>query len=159
MYEKVKHLYRPNWFKEFCFIGLVSVLFVFACFTSVPFLAIVCFGFSQVVCGWLAHSMNHSRDKKLHELGNVLIFSMNRLLLPWLLVLHVIGGDTSTTCIICSRIPIALMMISSMNTIQPCILSCTLSGDSMLSLLRSQISISGIYFCWLSTTIWSRISI
>ena len=71
IYEKVKHLYHPNWLKEFCFIGLVSVLFIYACLTTIPFLAIVCFGFSQVVCGWLAHSMNHSRDPKLHELGNV----------------------------------------------------------------------------------------
>lgn len=60
--------------KEFCFIGFVAVTFLTACFTTIPFLSILCFGLSQVVCGWLAHSMNHSRDKKLHKLGNVQVF-------------------------------------------------------------------------------------
>lgn len=71
MLDKVKHLYEPNWLKEFCFIGFVAILFLTACLTTIPLLSIVCFGVSQVVAGWLAHSMNHSRDKNLYRLGNV----------------------------------------------------------------------------------------
>lgn len=70
--EKVKYLYKPNWFKECAFILFVTIVFLVACYTKYPALSILCFAISQVVSGWLAHSMNHSRNQTLHKTGNII---------------------------------------------------------------------------------------
>ena len=81
--EKVKHLYEPNWFKEFGFISFVAIVFLIACFTKSALVSIFCFGLSQVVAGWLAHSMNHSRHEKLHKMGNIVGPLLGGLSAPW----------------------------------------------------------------------------
>jgi hypothetical protein len=48
---------------------LAASTFITGCFTSFGFLSIICFGFSQLLVGWMGHSMSHSRDPVLMKIG------------------------------------------------------------------------------------------
>ena len=43
----------------------------------------LCFGFSQVVVGWMGHSMSHSRDPLLQKVGRVFASLLGGFCLEW----------------------------------------------------------------------------
>ena len=64
---------------------------------------------AQVVTGWLEHSMNDSRNKKLYELGNIIGPLSAGFSAPWW------GYNHNMHHML--LIPLDLMMISNINTI------------------------------------------
>jgi fatty acid desaturase len=54
-----------------------------ACYTNYAIVSIFCFATAQIVSGWLAHSMNHSRNKSLHNLGNTIGPLLGGFSAPW----------------------------------------------------------------------------
>ena len=49
----------------------LAATFITGCFTKIAILSILCHAFAQVVTGWMGHSMAHSRDKTLNQVGRV----------------------------------------------------------------------------------------
>lgn len=57
--------------------------FLTACFTNIAIVSIACFAFTQVVAGWMGHSMNHNRDKTLIKVGKVFASLLGGFCLDW----------------------------------------------------------------------------
>lgn len=53
------------------------------CFTSIGLLSIFCFGFAQIVVGWMGHSMSHSRDLLLQKIGRIFASLCGGFCLEW----------------------------------------------------------------------------
>lgn len=51
-------------------IGLAAT-FLIACSTKIAFLSILLFGFTQIVIGWVGHSMAHSRHPLFMKYGSI----------------------------------------------------------------------------------------
>lgn len=83
MLEKIKHLYKPRWDIEVFLICFLTFTFLTACFTSLWYLSILCFAFTQAVVGWMGHSMAHSRDKTLNFVGRIFASLVGGFCLEW----------------------------------------------------------------------------
>lgn len=70
--KTVQHLYQPRWEIEVLLVIFVAISFLTGCFTSIAILSIVCFGFAQLIIGWMGHSMAHSRNPVLMKAGSLL---------------------------------------------------------------------------------------
>ena len=68
---------------EVFLITIVTLSFVIACFTSLWYVSILCFAFSQLVAGWMGHSMSHSRDKTLQFVGRIFASLVGGFCLDW----------------------------------------------------------------------------
>lgn len=62
---------------------MLTATFLTACFTKIGIVSIICFGFTQIVVGWMGHSMSHSRDKTLNLVGRVFASLMGGFSLDW----------------------------------------------------------------------------
>jgi hypothetical protein len=49
----------------------VGCIFLIGCYIPIGIISIICFGFSQIVIGWMGHSMSHSRDFMLQKVGEL----------------------------------------------------------------------------------------
>lgn len=83
MLEKVKHLYKPRWELETFLISFISFTFITACFTSLWYVSILAFAYSQAVVGWMGHSMSHTRDKTLQFVGRIFAALAGGFSLDW----------------------------------------------------------------------------
>lgn len=61
----------------------VGASFLTACFTSIGFVSIICFAFSQAVIGWMGHSMAHNRDLTLQKVGAIYASLFGGFCLDW----------------------------------------------------------------------------
>ena len=57
--------------------------FLTACFTKIGIVSIICFAFTQIVVGWMGHSMSHSRDKTLNQVGRIFASLTGGFCLDW----------------------------------------------------------------------------
>lgn len=81
--RKVEHLYKVRWEVEIIFMIFLAATFVTGCFTRIAVLSILCHAFAQVVTGWMGHSMAHSRDKTLNQVGRVFASLVGGFSLEW----------------------------------------------------------------------------
>ena len=81
--EKVKHLYAVRWDLEVLLMVFLASTFLTACFTRIGIVSIVLFGFTQIVVGWMGHSMSHSRDKTLNQVGRIFASLVGGFCLEW----------------------------------------------------------------------------
>lgn len=70
--EKLKHLFEPTYWKDAVLITFVTSLFLYGCFGSNWILCILAFGISQIITGWVAHSMHHSRHPTVRSIGLII---------------------------------------------------------------------------------------
>ena len=70
--SKVEHLFQPTLWKDVSLVALVGGLFLLACFTKAWYIAIPAFTLSQVITGWVAHSMVHSRVPRIYNAGRII---------------------------------------------------------------------------------------
>jgi hypothetical protein len=72
IYNKVKHLFQPIWGCEVALsVALISTLLI-ACTTENAIVSILLFAFTQIVSGWVGHSMAHNRHPLFMKYGRVL---------------------------------------------------------------------------------------
>lgn len=64
-------------------IILLTTTFLTGCFTSIGILSILCFAFTQIVVGWMGHSMSHNRDPTLQKVGRVFSSLCGGFCLEW----------------------------------------------------------------------------
>lgn len=81
--DKIKHLYVVRWELEALLMVFITSTFLTACFTNIGIVSIVLFGFTQIVVGWMGHSMSHSRDKTLNLVGRVFASLVGGFSLDW----------------------------------------------------------------------------
>jgi hypothetical protein len=69
IFDKVKHLFQPIWECEAAIsLTLVSTLLI-ACTTQNAIISILLFAFTQIVSGWVGHSMAHNRHPLFMKYG------------------------------------------------------------------------------------------
>lgn len=61
----------------------LAATFITGCFTRIAVLSILCHAFAQVVTGWMGHSMAHSRDKTLNQVGRIFASLVGGFSLEW----------------------------------------------------------------------------
>jgi fatty acid desaturase len=71
--QKVLPLYRVNWGVEVLLMLFYLGLMLISVWTDSWLLAGLCSGLVQVTCGWMGHSMAHSRDRLLNQVGTTFV--------------------------------------------------------------------------------------
>jgi fatty acid desaturase len=61
----------------------MSLVFFIGCFTSSPILSIIAFALSQIIVGWMGHSMNHSRNALIQKIGRFYASLIGGFCLEW----------------------------------------------------------------------------
>ena len=79
---KVEHLYEVRWDYQFALMIFFGGLFFVGWLALNPIISILGFMVSQILAGWMGHSMGHSANKKLKFAGKLFLatfggFSMN----------------------------------------------------------------------------------
>jgi len=71
IFDKVKHLFEPLWGCEVALsIALLSTMLI-ACTTGNAVLSTLLFAFTQIVSGWVGHSMAHNRHPFFMKYGRI----------------------------------------------------------------------------------------
>ena len=71
MYEKVHHLFEPLWDCEAALSITLFCTMMIACTTQSAIVSILLFAFTQVVSGWVGHSMAHNRHPWFMKYGRI----------------------------------------------------------------------------------------
>ena len=71
MYEKVHHLFEPLWDCEASLSITLFCTMMIACTTESAIVSILLFAFTQVVSGWVGHSMAHNRHPWFMKYGRI----------------------------------------------------------------------------------------
>lgn len=83
MLKKVEHLFQPTYYKDALLLAFVSSLFFYGVFGGITIVRIIAFALAQVITGWIAHSMAHSRVPTLNTLGSFFAGLIGGLALSW----------------------------------------------------------------------------
>lgn len=69
--SKVEHLYQPLWSCEAALVAFLFTTFMIACTTNFAIVSTILFGFTQIVIGWVGHSMAHNRHPLFMKYGRI----------------------------------------------------------------------------------------